>query len=124
MGLVVNFVKDLDTPLLKLSPVDAYSARDACGALHFWGGIGAGKTSAVKVVASAYCRAGMGGCVTATKFEDIELWKSITQTNGRANSLVMMDGINEGFNFISYELARQGMEGVGTVVECLMRVID
>jgi len=126
MGLIVRpYVKDLDTPLLKLSPRDSYSARDGCGAIHFWGGIGGGKTTSASLVAGANLRAGMGGCVTATKVEDIELWqKSYTPKHGRGNSLVLVDGVNETFNFLDYLLATQGMDGIGTVTESLMRIID
>lgn len=120
----MTFVKDLDTKLLGLSARDTYSARDACGAIHFWGGIGGGKTSAAHVVAGAYLRAGMGACITATKSEDISLWQRYANAHGRANSLVEFDGINESYNFLDHVLAQQGIEGVGTVTECLMRVID
>jgi len=127
MGLIVRpepYVKDPDTPLLRVSPVDTINGRDACGAIHFWGGIGGGKSSSAAWVAGAYLRAMMGGCATATKIEDIELWKSYSTKHGRGNSLVLVDGVNETFNFLDYLLATQGMEGVGTVVESLMRIID
>lgn len=118
------FVKDLDRPLLRLSPVDVWSARQAFGGLHFWGGIGQGKTSAAHIVAGAYLRAGFGGLVTATKFEDISLWRRYTQQHGRKNSLIIFDGENETFNFLDYCMARYGVDGIGTVVDCLMRVVD
>ncbi len=122
---MANFVKDLNARLLRLSPGDWMDARDGAGAIHWWAGIGGGKTSASHVLAGAYLRALMGGLVTATKVEEIPLWQGYTQKHGRGRSLILVDGVNEGFNFIDYELARQGMEGAaGTVVECLMRVID
>ena len=117
------FVKDLDTPLLRLSPDDVFSLRDACAGVHAFGGIGAGKTSALHLLAGAYLRAGMGGYVTAVKPEDIQLWQDYTAKHGRSNSLVLFDE-NEGFNFLDYELGRQGMEGIGTVTECLMRILE
>jgi hypothetical protein len=126
MGLVVNFAKDLDTPLLRLSPWDTYTCRDACSpGVHIFGGTGQGKTSGPgRMLAGAYLRAGMGGLVTVCKFEDIDLWRHYAAEHGRAASLILFDE-NEGFNFLDYELARQGMEGAaGTVVEALMRVID
>jgi hypothetical protein len=120
---VSSFVKDLDAPLLRLSPVDIWTCRDACSGIHFWGGIGAGKTTAAHVVAGAYLRAGFGGCITVSKFEDIALWRRYAQEHGRASSLVLFDE-NEGFNFLEYLMALHGMDGIGTVTEALLHVID
>ena len=120
----MSFVTDLDTPLLKLSSGDVFTARDACGGVHVFGGIGQGKTSGSgKMLAGAFLRAGAGGLVTAVKPDEIELWKHYATQHGRAGSLVLFDE-NEGFNFLTYELARQGMEGIGTVTECLMRILE
>jgi hypothetical protein len=120
----MSFVKDLGTPLLRLSPEDAFTLDDACAGVHIFGGIGSGKTSGSgRMLAGAYLRAGMGGVVTVAKPEDIPLWRRYMAEHGRSASLLLFDE-NEGFNFLAYELARQGMDGVGTVTECLMRVID
>lgn len=118
------FVSDLNTPLLRLSAEDVFTLRDACGGVHVFGGIGSGKTSGSgKMLAGAFLRAGMGGLVTVAKFSDIELWRRYCHEHGRASSLVIFDE-SEGFNFLAYELARQGMDGIGSVTECLMRVIE
>lgn len=114
---------DLDAPLLQLSPGEVVSGRRAVGGIHIFGGIGQGKTSASKHLASVFLRAGYGGLVTAVKPDEITLWQRYAQEHGRMPSLVLFDE-NEGFNFLTYELARQGMDGIGTVTECLMRVID
>lgn len=120
----MGFVKNLDTPLLRLSPLDVFSLRDACAGVHVFGGIGSGKTTGSgKMLAGAYLRAGMGGCVTAVKPEEVATWKRYCAEHGRAKSLLLFDE-NEGFNFLSYELCRQGMAGIGTVVECLIRVLE
>jgi hypothetical protein len=50
----MTFVKDLDTPLLRLSPNDYFSLRDACAGVHAFGQIGGGKTYGAKVLAGAY----------------------------------------------------------------------
>jgi len=94
----MSFVKDLDTPLLGVSPDDVFTCRDACGGVHVFGGIGAGKTFGSYMLAGAYLRAGMGGLVTASKFEEVELWQRYARKHGRAS--------------------------IGTVTECLMRVVD
>ncbi len=119
----MSFVRDLDTGLLRLSPDDVFSLRDACAGVHAFGGIGAGKTSGLHVLAGAYLRAGMGGYVTAVKPDDIPLWKGYAAKHGRGNSLIVFDE-TEGFNFLDYELGRQGMDGIGTVTDCLMRILE
>ena len=124
MGLVVDFVKDLDTPFLRLSRHgDVMSARHAANGTHVWGLPGAGKTSLAQWLAGAYLRAGCGGYVTAAKPDVIGQWQGYARKHGRGNSLILLDE-NEGFNFLEYETGRHGLDGIGTVVECLMRVID
>jgi hypothetical protein len=120
----VSFVSDLDTPLLQLSLHDPFTLRDACAGVHIFGGIGSGKTSGSgKALAGAYLRAGMGGLVLCAKPEEVALWKAYLKANGREKSLVLFDE-TQGFNFIDYELARQGLAGIGNVTECLMRVLE
>ena len=41
--MAYSFVKDLDAPLLRLSPHDNFTLRDACGGVHAFGGIGWGR---------------------------------------------------------------------------------
>jgi hypothetical protein len=120
----MSFVKDLDTPLLRLSPFDNFTLRDACAGVHAFGGIGAGKTTALKMLAGAYLRAGMGAVITSVKSEEIDLWRRYAAEHGRENSLILFDGQKETFNFLAYELGRQGMDGINSVTECLMRVLD
>lgn len=125
MGAFVNYVSNLDTPLLRLSAQDRFTLRDACQGVHVFGGIGSGKTSGSgKALASAYLRAGMGGLVLAAKPDEVELWLRYARENGRANSVVLFGDRGGGFNFLAYEMARQGPEGIGSVVECLMRILE
>lgn len=120
----MSFVKDLNAPLLKLSDQDSFDLAAACAGVHIFGGIGSGKTSGSgRIIAGAYLRAGMGGVVTVAKPEDIELWRRYAAEHGRKASLILFDE-NEGFNFLAYELGRQGMDGIGAVTECLMRVLE
>lgn len=119
----MSFVKDLDTPLLRLSAHDVFTLRDGCNGVHAFGQIGGGKTSGAKVLAGAYLRAGFGGLVTAVKPEEVDLWKRYNREHGRGQSLILFDE-NEGFNFLEYELSRQGMDGIGTVTECFMRILE
>ena len=121
----MSYISNLDTPLLRLSAQDNFTLRDACQGVHVFGGIGSGKTSGSgKALASAYLRAGMGGLVLAAKPDEVEQWVRYAHENGRANSLILFGERGGGFNFITYELARQGIAGLGSVVECLMRILD
>jgi hypothetical protein len=121
MGL---YVKDLDAPLLKLAAGVNFTLRDACAGVHVFGGIGSGKTSGPgRMLSGAYLRAGFGGIVTCVKSEEVDLWIRYAAEHGRSKSLILFDE-NEGFNFLAYEMARQGLEGVGTVTECLMHVVE
>lgn len=118
------FVSNLDTPTLRLSRHgDFMTTRDGCTGTHIWGVMGGGKTSLAQWLAGAKLRAGFGGYVTAAKPEVIPQWLGYGHKHGRGNSIILLDE-NEGFNFLEYEMARHGMDGIGSVVECLMRVID
>jgi hypothetical protein len=122
----MSYVKDLDARLLGLSSEqDDFTLRDACSHVHAFGGSGQGKTTGSgKMLAGAYLRAGMGGLVTAVKPEEVDLWRRYSAAHGRERSLVLFDE-NEGFNFLAYELGRQGgADGIGAVTECLMRVVE
>ena len=120
----MSYIRDLDTPLLKLSPQDAFTVRDACAGVHIFGAIGSGKTSGSgQALAGAYLRAGFGGLVCCAKPEEVELWLRYAKAHGRSNSVLLFDE-RQGFNFLDYELARQGSDGIGSVTECLMRVLE
>lgn len=120
----MSFVADLDTPLLKLTPQDAFTLRDACAGVHVFGAIGSGKTSGSgQALAGAYLRAGLGGLVLCAKPDEVELWQRYAAAHGRSNSVLLFDE-SQGFNFLTYELARQGMAGIGSVTECLMKVLE
>jgi hypothetical protein len=124
MGLVSPFVKDLDMPLLRLSAHDYFTGRDGCAGVHVFGQTSSGKTSGSgKMLSGAYLRAGLGGLVTAAKPGEVERWQRYVREHGREKSLIVFDE-NQGFNFSAYELARQGVDGIGTLVECLMRILE
>lgn len=121
----MGYVSNLDTKLLRLSGSDYFTLRDACQGVHVFGGIGSGKTSGSgKALASAYLRAGMGGLVLAAKPDEVELWLRYAREAARANSVLLFGDRGGGFNFLTYELARHGPDGIGSVVECLMRILE
>lgn len=121
---MASFISDLNAPLLRISSRDVVSLASACEGIHGFGGIGAGKSSGLgRMWAGAVLRSGFGGLVTAAKPGEIDVWRRYGAEHGRVASLVVFDE-NEGFNFLDYELGRQGMKGIGTVVECLMRILE
>ena len=121
----VPFISSLDAPLLKLSRFSDFTVRDACAGVHGCGGIGSGKTSGLlKMLLGAYFRAGFGGIIPAVKPDAVGAAIRDAAAHRRSNSLIIFDGENEGFNFLAYEMARQKLEGVGTVTECLMHVVE
>jgi hypothetical protein len=133
MGLILSvdsalrrrdFIEDLNRPLLQLSPHDVWTGVDATSHTHFFGRTGGGKTSAAKWLAGTMLRAGWGANITAVKPEDIALWKSYANAHGRGNSLLLFDGENEKFNFLEYLIRVYGMDGIGTVTECLMKILE
>lgn len=119
-----NYIRYLDTPLARLPGGEYFTLRDACAGVHVFGGIGSGKTSGPgRMLAGAYLRAGMGGLVTAVKPDEIDLWIRYAAEHGRSKSLIIFDE-NEGFDFLAYEMARHGIQGVGTATDCLMHVVE
>jgi len=115
---------DLDAKLLRLSPTDYFTVRDALQGVCIMGGIGSGKTTGSgKALAESYLRAGMGGLVMVAKPEEADLWRHHCARTGRTSSLLEFDGTRAGFNFLTAELARQGINGLGSVIECLMWVL-
>lgn len=115
----------MDNALLRLSSHDVFTVRDACQGVAVFGSIGSGKTSGSgQALATAYLRAGFGGLVLCAKPEEAVLWRRYAALSGRHASVVEWNGANHGFNFVTYELARQGAEGLNSVVECLLRVIE
>jgi uncharacterized membrane protein YgcG len=120
----MSFVKDLDAPLLRLSPCDVYTLREACTGIHAFGAVGSGKSSGLfRMAFAAYLRAGMGGLVTAAKPESVSEAQRYAAQHGRGRSVILFDE-SEGFNFLDYLMAVHGMEGIGSATECLMAVID
>ncbi len=122
----MNYVSDLSTPLLNLSAADPFRLVDATSGVAVLGATGSGKTSGTgKALASAYLRAGFGFLVLCAKPDEVDRWVAYARANGRENSVIIFgDRGGGGFNFITYELARQGVDGLGSVVECLMRIVD
>ncbi len=116
----------LDTPLLRLSENDHWSVSDAVRHTFISGDSGSGKTSGSgAALRGALLKAGSGALVLVAKPEEADLWRKACKDAGRLGSLIELDGRNgQAFNFLAYEMARLGSEGIGSVVECLLRVVE
>jgi len=101
---------DLDIPLLRFSPHDVWTIRDALEGTSIMGEIGSGKTSgSAAAIARAFLRAGFGGLVLCAKPEERDLWEGYAAANGRGDDVVIFSPEDdERFNWIEYELKREG----------------
>ena len=117
------FLCDPDAPLLRIGRRTYFRLRQAWEGLHCFGMVGGGKSSALKTLAGAYLRAGMGGIVLCAKPGEVQTWIELARKNGRQNSVIVFDE-SRGFNFLLYELSKQGVRGLGSVIECLMQVLE
>ena len=117
------FIADLDTALLDLSPLDAFTVRDACAGVHVFGANGSGKTSGSgRSLAKAYLRAGFGGLVLCAKPDEAALWRRYGTETGRARQMIFISPAEPWrFNFIEYELRRAGYPA--RRVENLLKVL-
>lgn len=119
----------LDYPLLRLSPVDAWTLKDACAGTVILGATGSGKTSGSgRAMAHAMLRAGFGGLVLCAKPEERALWERYCAETGRMRSLIVFDGSGQRrFNFLEYEIARSSAHGaldVLNVVALFTRIAE
>ncbi len=120
----MSFSWDLDAPLLRLSQEgDVLTIRQSFEHIHVFGATGSGKSSAMATLSAAMLRAGYGFLVLTTKYEETAFWIRHCRANGRGDSVIVFDD-SQGYNFIDHELYRQGVNGLGNVVECLMRVVE
>lgn len=121
--MTTDFIRDLDTPLLKLNGKDTVTGRDFMEGIHVFGKIGSGKTSSSgKSLACACLRAGYGGCVMTAKAEEVELWKNYCKEHGREADMIIFDEKRH-FNFLSYIFAMKGADGANAATDTLMKVL-
>lgn len=115
----------LDTPLLNLGGGDVATFRDFAQNCLVTGQTGGGKTSGPgKHILEALLRAGCGGILLCAKPGEADEVAALCGKTGRLGSLLRWDGRNGAFNFMDYELARLGTDGIGAVIEYLLRVVE
>lgn len=115
----------LDRPLIRLTATDVLTLRDFVAGTLVMGMTGSGKSSGPRdTIFRSFIRDGMGGVITTVKPEDVEDIRRICKEECRLDSLLIWDGLNGGFNFLEWILAREGRNGIENAIEFLMRVIE
>lgn len=118
-------VGELDAPLARLTPDDTLSIKDLAAHAIAMGASGAGKTTgAGQVLAGSCLSSGMGMLVCCLKPDEADLWVKRCTQFGRAGSLIRWNGKNHRFNFIAHSLARFGVEGLNSVIEYLVSILE
>ncbi len=119
------YVSRLEEPLLRLSPSDNWVVSDAQRGCFVMAASGGGKTTGPgRAISQAYLRANWGGVITAVKPTEVSLWRDrYIPDNHRSASLYVFDE-TQGFNFLDHELLQRGMDGIGAVVEYILRIIE
>lgn len=121
--MTTDFVRNLDKPLLQLTPKDAISVRASFTGFHAYGATGSGKSSGTaKLLSGALLRAGYGGLVMTAKPDEISVWLAHAKQHGRENSVIVFDEQRH-FNFIQYEFSRRGAEAANSVTDILLKVL-
>lgn len=116
----------LNTKLLRLSDKDYWHVGDAVRHTFISGDSGSGKSSGSgATIRRALLKSGAGGLILVAKPEEAEAARKDCHETGRLSSLIEVDGRNgHAFNFLRYEMARLGADGINSVVECVLRVME
>ena len=79
---------DLLQPLLSFSPLDDWTALNACEGTVIFGSPGSGKSStAAKQIAHSFLANGWGGLVLTAKPDETQTWKGYARETGREQDL-------------------------------------
>ena len=109
---------DNDEALLELGsvaektrrPENFWCLNDAFQGVQIFGGTGSGKsTGSGQALARAFLNANMGGLVLTAKTDELAAWQKYADATGRGTDLLVVDETAKWrFNFLSYELKREG----------------
>ena len=115
----------LDQRLLDLGDGCYATYRDFAQNILVTGATGGGKSSGPGThILTALARSDAGGIVLCAKSSEAQDVYAILKKAGREHSVIVWNGRNGGFNFLAWALARLGPDGIGSVVEYLMRVVE
>ena len=122
----VDYVTDLDTPLLTLPQNEKLTLRHLHNGIHAFGGIGSGKTSSFDMLARQMLHSNMGGLVLCAKQNESGRWVNLARECGRSESVILFG--NEQamqFNFLQYELLRPNGGGqTENIVELFLTMLE
>ena len=118
----------LSYPLFKWSRQDSFTLRDSFSGAIIMGATGSGKTTGSgKIFAKSMLEYGYGGLVLTAKSDEIDTWIEYAKETNRAGDLILFGpGARQSFNFLDYEMAREG-NGAGltmNVVSLLSTVLE
>ena len=115
----------LDLPLLEFPGGDFFTHRDAAQNVFVTGVTGGGKTSGPgHHLLEAMIKSGAGGIVLPAKPGEADEVRALCRKHGRLDSLVVWNGRNHGFNFMSHMLAKLGADGTNGAVENILRTVE
>lgn len=122
----MDYLNNLDAPLLRLSAGDHFTLGDACRGVQIFGGTGSGKSSGSgAALATAYLKAGFGGLVLCAKPDEAARWQRYAAAAGREKSVLVVSPTGGWrFNFLDYILTKEGLEATNTAVDVLMRIAE
>lgn len=117
----------LDQVLYKIPGTGvAITWRDSIEGSIVLGSTGSGKSSGPgRYAALAMLRAGWGGCILCSKPDEATRWIRLANETGRQKELVVFNkGSNFEFNFLQYELERdgEGSQEIISIVNALMNL--
>ncbi len=118
----------LSQPLFKWSRQDTFTLRDSFNGAMILGATGSGKTTGSgQLYAKSMLANGYGGLVLTAKTDEIDTWiKYAIETNRTGDLILFGPGAKPRFNFLDYEMTRQG-NGAGlteNVVNILSTVLE
>ncbi len=109
----------LNTPLLRLSSntSDYWTIGDSFEHTLIFGGTGSGKTStSAAALATAFLKAGYGGCILCAKSDEAARWEAYARIAGRPTSTIRFDASGRyRFNFLDYLMHRPGDGGGSSI---------
>lgn len=115
----------LDQPLLDLGGGCYATYRDFAQNILVTGAIGGGKSSGPGAhILTALARSDAGGIILCAKSSEAKEVYAVLKKAGREKSIIVWSGRNGGFNFLAWALARMGPEGINSVVEYLVRIVE
>jgi hypothetical protein len=115
----------LDQRMIDLGDGTYVTLRDFAQNALVTGANGGGKSSGPGAhILAALARSDAGGIILCAKSSEADDVHAVLKKAGREHSVIRWNGRNGGFNFLAWALARMGQDGIGSVVEYLMRIVE